>query len=551
MPLCGKMVTMNLAPATHRVWPTGDFDTDVLIVGSGFGGSVAALRLVEKGYRVLVLEKGRRWRPEEFPRSNWHLSRSFWLPWLGWYGTWGFHLLSDVMILYGVGVGGGSLVYANTHLEPDAVVWDDPHWKGLEDWRGVMPAHYATARRMLGSVPSPRFDAGDEALRRIAARRGLAETFYPTRVGVFFGDPEVPTPDPYFGGEGPPRVGCHFCGACMVGCPTGAKNTLDRNYLYLAEKKGARILPETAAELIEPLPGGGYRVLWRKATDRLFPRRGAFTARQVVLAGGVLGTSKLLMDCRMQGALEHLSPRLGEYVRTNSEALLGITSRTNDNLWQGLAIQAEVHVDERTRMELVRFPKGSDVVLALGTLLTDGGGGVPRWLRWGGRVLSHPIQALRTAWPVGKAARSQVLLVMQTIDNHTTLRQARKLYWPFRRILASRPPAGQGRVPSLIPIANQVARELGEELNAVPQSTLVEVLLNRSVTAHILGGCAIAGSRDEGVIDASFQVFGYPGLYVMDGSVIGANLGANPSLTITALAEYACARIPRAGEVNR
>lgn len=531
--------------------PAHDFDTDVLIVGSGFGGSVAALRFAEKGYRVLVLEKGRRWRPEEFPRSNWNFPKSFWLPWLGWYGTWGFHLLSDVMILYGVGVGGGSLLYANTHLEPDDVVWDDPHWKGLEDWRGVMPAHYATARRMLGSVPSPRLDRGDEALRRVAERRGLATTFRPTSVGVFFGQPEVEVPDPYFGGEGPPRRGCHFCGACMVGCPSGAKNTLDRNYLYLAEKKGARILPESRVELLEPLPGGGFRVLWAASTERLFPRRGAFTARRVVLAGGVLGTSRLLMECRRAGSLEHLSPRLGEYVRTNSEALLGITSRSHEDLWQGLAIQAEVHVDERTRMELVRFPKGSDVVLALGTLLTDGGGGVPRWVRWAGNVLRHPLGALRTAWPLGKAARSQVLLVMQTIDNHTTLRQTRKAYWPFRRILSSRPPDGQGRVPSYIPIANEVARELGQELDAVAQSTLVEVLLDRSVTAHILGGCAIAGSRDEGVVDASFQVFGYPGLYVMDGSVIGANLGANPSLTITALAEYACSQVPPAGEAGR
>lgn len=531
--------------------PAHDFDTDVLIVGSGFGGSVAALRFAEKGYRVLVLEKGRRWRPEEFPRSNWNFPKSFWLPWLGWYGTWGFHLLSDVMILYGVGVGGGSLLYANTHLEPDDVVWDDPHWKGLEDWRGVMPAHYATARRMLGSVPSPRLDRGDEALRRVAERRGLATTFRPTSVGVFFGQPEVEVPDPYFGGEGPPRRGCHFCGACMVGCPSGAKNTLDRNYLYLAEKKGARILPESRVELLEPLPGGGFRVLWAASTERLFPRRGAFTARRVVLAGGVLGTSRLLMECRRAGSLEHLSPRLGEYVRTNSEALLGITSRSHEDLWQGLVIQAEVHVDERTRMELVRFPKGSDVVLALGTLLTDGGGGVPRWVRWAGNVLRHPLGALRTAWPLGKAARSQVLLVMQTIDNHTTLRQTRKAYWPFRRILSSRPPDGQGRVPSYIPIANEVARELGQELDAVAQSTLVEVLLDRSVTAHILGGCAIAGSRDEGVVDASFQVFGYPGLYVMDGSVIGANLGANPSLTITALAEYACSQVPPAGEAGR
>lgn len=551
MPLCGKMVSMSPADSRSLTRPTGDFDTDVLIVGSGFGGSVAALRLAEKGFRVLVLEKGKRWRAEDFPRTNWNLPKSFWLPGLGWYGTWGFHLLSDVLILYGVGVGGGSLLYANTHLEPDAVVWDDPHWKGLEDWRGVMPLHYATARRMLGSVPSPRFGKGDEALRRVAHRRGLAGTFRPTSVGVFFGDPDQEVPDPYFGGEGPSRVGCSFCGACMVGCPTGAKNSLDRNYLFLAQKKGARILPETQVELLEPLPGGGYRVLWRTATDRLFPRRGAFTSRRVVLSAGVLGTCKLLMDCRAKGTLPALSPRLGDWVRTNSEALLGITSRRHDDLWQGLAIQAEVHADERTRMELVRFPKGSDVVLALGTLLTDGGGRVPRWLRWTGNLARHPLVALRSAWPVGKAARSQVLLVMQTVDNYTTMRQVRKVYRPLRPILASRPPAGQGRVPSYIPLANQVARELGKELDAVAQSTLVEVLLDRSVTAHILGGCAIAGTRDEGVIDASFEVFGYPGLYVMDGSVIGANLGANPSLTITALAEYACAKMPPAAEAGR
>ena len=276
-------------------------------------------------------------------------------------------------------------------------------------------------------------------------------------------------------------------------------------------------------------------------------RGGAFTARKVVVSGGVLGTSRLLMECKARGALSRLSDELGRYVRTNSEALLGITSHSHDDLWQGTAIQAEVHTDDRTRMELVRFQKGADVVLMLGTVLTDDAPGIPRPVRWLGNVARHPWQAVKASYPFGKAARSQVLLVMQTIDNYTRLLQTRKAYWPFRRILTSRPPAGHSRIPSYIPVANEVARELARELDAVAQSTLIEVLMNRSVTAHILGGCAVAPSPGEGVLDASFEVFGHPGLYVMDGSAIGANLGANPSLTIAALAEYACDRMPPAG----
>lgn len=526
---------------------SGNFDTDVAIVGSGFGGSVAALRLIEKGYRVTVLEKGKRWRPEDFATTNWNIPKSFWFPWVGCYGFWSLHLLREVLIMHGVGVGGGSLLYANTHFEPPDSVWDDPQWRGLEDWRAVMPVHYATARRMLGSTPNPRFGPADEALRAAAARRGREHTFRPTDVGVFFGEPEVTVPDPYFGGEGPARTGCTFCGSCMVGCRPGAKNTLDKNYLHLAEKGGARIVPETKVDLIEPLEGGGYRLSWRHSTSRVFPDKGALTARKVVLSAGVLGTVSLLMQCREKGTLSGLSDQLGNVVRTNSEALLGITSRSRRDLWEGVAITSKMEMDDVTHMEPCRFPPGSDALLVLGTILTDGGPGMPRQLRWLGNALRHPLQFLRVTVPLGKARRSTVLLVMQTVDNHTRLVRRRQLLWPFKRALTSQPDRDQPGIPSYIPIANEVAREFAAELDAVPQSTLNDVLLNTSTTAHILGGCAIAASREHGVIDASGEVFGHPGLYVMDGSVIGANLGVNPSLTITALSEYLASKIPAKG----
>ena len=524
-----------------------DFDTDVAIIGSGFGGSVAALRLSEKGYRVTVIEKGKRWNPEDFPRTNWNIRKAFWFPKLGCRGIFGLHLLRESLILHGVGVGGGSLVYANTLFQPPDTVWDDPQWKGLEDWRAVIPEHFDMARKMLGVTENPKLTPADEALRRAAARRGREDTFCNTPVGIYFGDPDVTVPDPYFDGEGPERTGCTFCGACMVGCRNGAKNTLDKNYLYLAEKAGARVVPETRVDLVEPLEGGGYRLRWKGATS-LFPERGALTARTVVFAGGVLGSVRLLMECKDRGSLPHLSDELGNVVRTNSEALLGITSRTRKDLSEGIAIAAKVELDDVTHFEAVRFPKGSDVMLLLGTLLTDGGSGVPRPLRWLGNILRHPIDFLRVVKPWGKAESSVVVMAMQTADNHTRLVRRRQPLWPFSRALTTRPDPGQPGIPSYLPIANEVAREVASELDAVPQSSLNEVLLDTSSTAHILGGCGIGGDPDHGVIDSSGRVFGYEGLYVMDGSMIGANLGVNPSLTITALAEHMCSRIPAKGE---
>jgi cholesterol oxidase len=529
--------------ADHTDATASGFDTDVAIVGSGFGGSVAALRFSEKGYGVTVLEKGKRWRPEDFATTNWNIRKSFWLPGISCYGFWALNLLREALVLHGVGVGGGSLVYANTLFEPPHTVWDDPQWRGLEPWREIMPAHYDTARRMLGVVENPKIGAADEALRHAAARRGREDSFKKTPVGIYFGEPDVTVPDPYFGGEGPERTGCTFCGACMVGCRPGAKNTLDKNYLYLAEKRGARIIPETRVDLVEALPGGGYRLHWKRSTSHLFVEKGSLTAHKVVFSAGVLGTVKLLMESREKGGLPNVSAQIGNVVRTNSEALLGVGSRSRKDLWEGIAIAAKVEMDDVTHFECVRFPKGSDVMLLLGTLLTDGGPGAPRQLRWLGNVLRHPIQFLRVHKPWGKAESGVVVMAMQTADNHTRLVRKRQILWPFSRSLTSRPDPDQPGIPSYIPIANQVAREVAAELDAIPQSTLNEVLLDTSTTAHILGGCAIAPSADKGVIDSSGRVFGHEGLYVIDGSMIGANLGVNPSLTITALAEHACSRI--------
>ncbi|MGC8917556.1 MAG: GMC oxidoreductase [Thermoanaerobaculum sp.] len=515
---------------------------DVAIVGSGFGGSVAALRLAEKGYHVLVLEKGRRWQPGDFAKSNWNLPKAFWLPALGLRGIWGLKLFRDVLVLHGVGVGGGSLVYANTLMEPPSAVWDDPAWGPLRARKSEITAQTPKVLGMLGARENPRLGRADEALRTVAQRRGREHCFTPTRVGVFFGEPGVEVEDPYFGGLGPRRAGCTFCGGCMTGCRVGAKNTLDRNYLYLAERHGAAVLPEAEVWAVEPLPEGGFVVRWRR--PGYGGSGGLAVAGRVILAAGVLGTVKLLFECQRRGFLPAMSPRLGTAVRTNNEALLGITAPHRDDLWQGVAIGSMVPMDEHTVMEPVRFAPGNDVLLLLGTLLTDGGGKIPRWCRWLGQVARHPWQLLRASKPWGKARSSVVLLVMQTRPSAMALRLRRSWLAPWRFALGSCPLPGQERVPSYIPLANQVAREMAAILGGIPQSALNEVLLDVPTTAHVLGGCPPGESADFGVVNEALEVHGYPGLYVMDGSVVGANLGVNPSLTIASLAEYACSLWP-------
>lgn len=519
------------------------FDYDVVIVGSGFGGSVAALRSSEKGYRVAVVEKGKRYRPQDFARTSWDARKFLWRPALGCTGIMQMTLLRDVFVLHGAGVGGGSLVYANTLLEPGPEVFSDPRWVGGIDWRQVLAPHYATAKRMLGVTEAPRLYEADRLLHKVVSDMGRGDRFHKTDVAVFFGEPGKTVPDPYFGGEGPPRTGCIHCGACMVGCRYGAKNTLDQNYLYLAERRGAEVIPEHEVVDLRPLSEGGYELTMRRSTGWRHPTR-VLRAERVVLAAGVLGTVRLLLSCKQRRRLPNLSPRLGDFVRTNSETLLGVRTRRRElDFSKGIAIAAGAYVDDRTHVEVVRYNEGSDAMGLLGTILTDGGGPWPRWLRWIATMLRHPLDAVRAMVPFGWAKKTAVLLVMQPVSNFLRLGLRRRWWSPWRwRLVSDR--GTDSPVPNYFPLAHEIARRMAAQVDGVPESSIPEVLFNVSSTAHILGGCPIGVDPEDGVVDTQFRVFGHPGLMVVDGSVVPANLGVNPSLTITALAEYAMSLLP-------
>ncbi len=523
---------------------TGAFDFDFAIIGSGFGGSVSALRLTEKGYSVCVLEMGKRWRKEDFPHTTWNVWKYLWRPWLGMYGILQMTLVKDAFFLHGAGVGGGSLVYANTLLVPPNEAFEDPRWVG-QDWKAALAPHYATAKKMLGVVESPVVVETDRMLKEVAEDMGRGHTWKRADVAVYFGDePGKTVPDPFFGGEGPERTSCTMCGGCMVGCRVGAKNTLDQNYLYLAEKRGTVIKPESRVTDVVPLEGGGYELTIERSTG-LFKHRQTMRVRGVVVSGGSYGSVNLLMRCKESGSLGKLSSQLGRYLRTNSEALLGVRSSSADvDYSKGIAITSGVFVDDKTHIEVVRYPAGSDALAPLATILTSGGGSIPRWLRWIGTAIRHPIQFLRCVVPFGWAKKTAILLVMQPVDNHLRYELRRRWYWPFSKKLDSAPGEGEP-APTYIPIANLVAKKLAKKMNGTPQSGLLEVLLGKASTAHILGGCPMGLSPDDGVVDPKSRAFGYDDLYVVDGSVIPANLGVNPSLTITAMAEHAMTHVAK------
>jgi cholesterol oxidase len=511
---------------------------DVVVIGSGFGGSVAALRLVEKGYTVAVLEAGRRFADDEFPATSWRTRRFLWAPALGCYGIQRINLLRDVLVLSGAGVGGGSLVYANTLYRPLRPFYDDPQWAGITDWAEELAPHYDQAERMLGVVTYGRTTHADEAIRRVATRMGAGETFHPTPVGVYFGQPGV---DPFFGGAGPARDACRHCGACMTGCRFNAKNTLVKNYLYLAEQAGAEVYPMTTVTAVRPAWRGGYLVEAGR-TGRPWQRRG-FEAEHVIFAAGALGTQRLLHRMRTRRVLPAISPRLGALTRTNSEAILGARSfRKDADYTDGVAITSSFHPDANTHIEPVRYGKGSNAMGLLQTVLTDGGPWRP--LRWFGVFFRHPGRNLRALSVRRWSEKTVIALVMQSLDN--SLQTHYRRGWLGRRRLTTTQGHGAPN-PTWVPAGNEAVRLLAEEVDGVAGGSWTEVF-NMPVTAHILGGAAIGASPETGVVDPYHRVFGHPGLHVVDGAAVTANLGVNPSLTITAQAERAMALWPNKGE---
>jgi cholesterol oxidase len=522
----------------------GERQYDWIIIGSGFGGSVSAHRLTQKGYKVLVIEKGRRFADEDFPKTNWDLRRWMWNPAMGLKGIFKMSFMKHMTVLHGVGVGGGSLVYANTLPTPKSAFFQSGSWSKLADWETELAPHYATAKRMLGAAPNPVVTQGDRVMKEIAQDIGREEHFHPTEVAVYFGEPNKKVPDPYFDGEGPDRVGCNFCGACMTGCRIGAKNTLVKNYLYFAENNGAEVLPETEVTAIRAVDGG-YRVETKPTFDK--GPTSVFTASRVILAGGVMGTMPLLLQMKEDPeGLPKLSDRVGDFVRSNSEALIAVLSpKKGTNFSKGVAITSILHTDEHSHMEPVRYGAGSGFFRTLIAPHSPGPTVLSRI--WGGVVafLRQPVRWLRALFVSDLAKHSQVLLYMRTLEGTLRMRLGREWRTGYRRALVTELDDPAQAPSAFMEEATDLAERFADKTEGVTTTLMTETLLGVPSTAHILGGACMGDSAETGVIDANHEVYNYPGLYVIDGSAISANPGVNPSLTITTLAERAMSLIPK------
>lgn len=529
-------------------------DFDVLVVGSGFGGSVSALRLTEKGYRVGVLEAGARFTDDELPETSFDVTKYLFRPEIGCYGIQRIDALRDCLIVSGAGVGGGSLVYANTLYEPLPAFYNDPQWSHITDWQDELAPYYDQAKRMLGVVDNPLRTPSDDVMEKVATEMGVGETFHTTPVGVFFGGPGAgmgqTVDDPFFGGAGPERKTCIACGSCMTGCRHNAKNTLVKNYLHLAEAAGAKVLPLTTVTQISPRPEGGYdvHVKFTKAKTSRRSARRVLTAEQVVLSASALGTQRLLHRMRDEGHLPRLSARLGHLARTNSESIGGVVAPdTSVDYSQGIAITSSFHPDANTHIENVRYGPGSNLMSLLQSVLTDGDGDEPRWRTWLREMWAQRSQVLDLYDMKHWSERTVIALVMQSLDNSITT-YTKRIPGTRKRYLTSKQGHGEPN-PTWIPAGNEAIRTMAKVMDGFPGSAVGDAF-NRPLTAHFIGGCAIGDSAETGVIDPYQRVYGHPGLHVVDGSAVTANLGVNPSLTITAQAERALAFWPNKGEAD-